>query len=39
MNTELSPEITRTCSKRHDNIANNKSFTDLAEFQDMAGIT
>ena len=31
MNTELSPEITRTCSKGHDKIANNNSFTDLAE--------
>ena len=31
MNTELSPEIMRTCSKGHDNIANNNSFTDLAE--------
>ena len=26
MNTELSPEITRTCSKRHGKIANNNSF-------------
>ena len=31
MNTELSPEITKTCSKGHGNIANNNSFTDLAE--------
>ena len=31
MNTELSPETTRTCSKRHGDIANNNSFTDLAE--------
>ena len=31
MNTELSPEITRTCSKGHGKIANNNSFTDLAE--------
>ena len=31
MNTELSPEITRTCSKGHGRIANNNSFTDLAE--------
>ena len=26
MNTKLSPEITRTCSKRHGDIANNNSF-------------
>ena len=26
MNTELSPEITRTCLKRHGKIANNNSF-------------
>ena len=26
MNTELSPEITRTCSKTHGKIANNNSF-------------
>ena len=39
MNTELTPEITRTCSKRHGKIANNNRFTDLAEFQDMAEIT
>ena len=26
MNTELSPEKTRTCSKRHGKIANNNSF-------------
>ena len=32
MNSELSPEITRTCSKGHGKIANNNSFTDLAEF-------
>ena len=31
MNTKLSPEITRTCSKGHGKIANNNSFTDLAE--------
>ena len=31
MNTELSPEITRTCSKGHGKIANNNRFTDLAE--------
>ena len=31
MNTELSPEITRICSKGHGKIANNNSFTDLAE--------
>ena len=30
MNTELSPEITRTCSKGHGKIANNNRFTDLA---------
>ena len=26
MNTELSPETTRTCSKGHGKIANNNSF-------------
>ena len=26
MNTEISPEITRTCSKGHGKIANNNSF-------------
>ena len=26
MNTELSPKITRTCSKTHGKIANNNSF-------------
>ena len=31
MNTELSPDNTRTCSKRHGKIANNYRFTDLAE--------
>ena len=31
MNTELSPEITRTCSKGHGKIANDNRFTDLAE--------
>ena len=31
MNTDLSPEITRTCSKGHGKIANNNSFTDTAE--------
>ena len=31
MNTELSPEITRTCSKGHGKIANNNRFKDLAE--------
>ena len=31
MNTELSTEITITCSKGHGKIANNNSFTDLAE--------
>ena len=31
MNTELSPEITRTCSNGHDKIANNNRFTNLAE--------
>ena len=31
MNTELPPETTRTCSKGHDKIANNNSFTDTAE--------
>ena len=31
MNTELAPEITRTCSKGHGKIANNNRFTDLAE--------
>ena len=39
MNTELSPGITRTCSKGHGKIANNNRFTDLAEFQDMVEIT
>ena len=39
MNTELSPEITRTCSKGHGNIANNNRFTDLAEILDMTEIT
>ena len=28
MNTELSPEINRTCSKGHGKIANNNRFTD-----------
>ena len=27
MNTELSPETIRTCSKRHGKIANNNSFS------------
>ena len=31
MNTALSPETIRTYSKGHDKIANNNSFTDLAE--------
>ena len=31
MNTELSPKINRTCSKGHGKIANNNSFTELAE--------
>ena len=31
MNTELSPEITRTSSKGYGKIANNNRFTDLAE--------
>ena len=31
MNSELSPEITRTGSKGHGKIANNNRFTDLAE--------
>ena len=39
MNTELSPEITRTCSKGHGKIANNNRFADLAESLDMAEIT
>ena len=30
MNTELSPEITRTCSNTHGKIANNNS-SDFAE--------
>ena len=30
MNTELSPEITRTCSKGHGKIANNNN-SDFAE--------
>ena len=29
MNTNLSPEITRTSSKGHGKIANNNRFTDL----------
>ena len=32
MNTDLSPETNRTCSKGHGKIANNNRFTDLAEF-------
>ena len=32
MNTELSPETTRTCSKGHGKIANNNRFTDLTQF-------
>ena len=39
MNTELSSEITRTCSKGHGKIANNNRFTDLAEILDMTEIT
>ena len=31
MNTELSPKNIITCSKGHGKIANNNSFTDLAE--------
>ena len=31
MNTELSLEITRACSKGHGKIANNNSFTDFVE--------
>ena len=31
MNTELSPEVTRTCSKGHGKIANYNSFIDLAK--------
>ena len=31
MNTEISPETTITYSKGHGKIANNNSFTDLAE--------
>ena len=31
MNTELAPEITRTCLKGHGKIANNNSFTDFEE--------
>ena len=31
MNTEPSPEITITYPKGHGKIANNNSFTDLAE--------
>ena len=38
MNTELSPEITRTSSKGHGKIANNNRFTDLAELLDMTEI-
>ena len=32
MNTDLSPETNRTCSKGHGKIANNNRFTDLVEF-------
>ena len=39
MNTELSPEITRTCSKGQGKIANNNRFTDLEKLLDMAEIT
>ena len=39
MNTELSPEITRTCSKGHGKIANNNRFTDFVKLLDMAEIT
>ena len=35
MNTELSPEITRTCSNTHGKIANKNRFTDLAELLDL----
>ena len=38
MNTELSPEITRTSSKGHGKIANNNRFTDLAKLLDMTEI-
>ena len=31
MNTKITVEINRTCSKGHGKIANNSSFTDLAE--------
>ena len=31
MNSELSPETTRTCSKGHGKITNNNSFTDLPD--------
>ena len=39
MNTELSPEITGTCSKGHGKIANNNSFTDCRNSLDMTEIT
>ena len=39
MNTELSPEITRTCSKGHDKIANNNSSQTWQKLLDMAEIT
>ena len=29
MNTELSPEISRTCSKGHGKIGNNNRFTEI----------
>ena len=35
MNTKLSPEITRTCSKGHGKIANNNRFTDFVKLLDM----
>ena len=35
MNTELSPEITRTCSKGHGKIANNKSSQTWQKSLDM----
>ena len=39
MNTELSPEITRTCSKGHGKIANNNSSQTWQKLLDMTEIT
>ena len=39
MNTELSPEITRTCPKGHGKIANNNSFRLSRKSPSMTEIT